>query len=147
MVRHLIISPIFSPIVSAVGFRRALWGLLSYALQAGLGPPHPPHRKPRLSGQDRGSRVGRAEPNCSVNPHVVAYLRALAPACATCPSCCAVPPLAPIAPTTFPPMMSGTPPSIGIASWMARIRNPAPPPATISSKTLVGRRYSTAARA
>src|SRR5205807_2764208 len=63
--------------------------------------------------------------------------RASAPALAIWPSCCAVTPLTPMAPTSLPSTTSGSPPSSGIewGSAMMALR----PPATKSSKTFVGR--------
>src|SRR5215472_17210900 len=76
-----------------------------------------------------------------------AYLIASAPAFATWPSCCAVPPLAPIAPTSLPPEIIGSPPSTGITPRSARRRMLAPPPARASSNTLLGLRKRAAERA
>jgi len=55
------------------------------------------------------------------------YLAASAPAFATCPSCCAVAPETPIAPTIFPSTIMGSPPSNGAAPRSASVRSPIPP--------------------
>src|SRR5947207_3561510 len=63
--------------------------------------------------------------------------RASTPALATWPSCGAEPPLTPTAPKRWPSSIIGTPPSMGTAP--VRPRSAFRPPATASSKALVGR--------
>src|SRR5262245_43097074 len=74
------------------------------------------------------------------------YFAAPAPAAAATPSCCPVPPLAPIAPMILPFTVMGTPPSeaIGGAGKVVKAVFPA---ANWSANILVGRRYMAAVRA
>ena len=60
------------------------------------------------------------------------YLTVPAPAAAVTPSCCAVPPDAPMAPMILPPAISGRPPSTAVAPSSDRIRHPSPPAASAS---------------
>src|SRR5262245_17571367 len=88
----------------------------------------------RRAGEDR--LTGRSSPACRSRP---CYLTASAPALAHWPSWSLAPPDRPMAPTILPSTTSGMPPSTGIAPSRPRIRRPAPPPATMSWKTLLGR--------
>jgi hypothetical protein len=60
------------------------------------------------------------------------YFSVSAPAFAATPSCCDVPPETPMAPTIFPSISSGSPPSIGAAPRRRKMRRPSPPAATPS---------------
>ena len=60
------------------------------------------------------------------------YFSAAMPAAAICPSCADVTPDTPMAPTIFPPITRGNPPSMGVAPGSRKVRRPSPPAATLS---------------
>src|SRR6267378_1239885 len=75
------------------------------------------------------------------------YFSTASPAAAHWASCSPVAPEAPMAPTILPSMTIGKPPSSGTAPSSPSMRRPAPPPATASWNTLVGRLNRAAERA
>src|SRR5213082_88766 len=102
--------------------------------------------------QERASRLARSktlrcrfalkvEADARCAPPPASYFAALAPAAAASPSCCPVPPLAPIAPTILPFTTIGRPPS-DATGFSGNVVNAVLPAAYWSAKALLGRRNS-----
>src|SRR5215510_4755668 len=100
------------------------------------------YRRPVCTGRGRARMPGPMPGE----PMPGRYFAAPAPAAAATPSCCPVPPLAPIAPMILPFTVIGTPPSEAIGAT-GKVVKAVLPAANWSANILVGRRYMAAVRA
>jgi len=90
------------------------------------------HRSQLVSSSTERIPLSRPSNPCASSSTPAGYLRAATPAAAIWPSCAEVTPETPMAPTIFPPTMSGMPPSIGRTPGAFKTRRPSPPAATVS---------------